>query len=313
MSFLAPAIFHTKQIIVSYTERNVLPIHITTTHYLPQSQTIPDKSLDNPMTKYHDWLKECEPDSFISHRNNKVAKDIKYREKTGNPIPYKDLLARVTKKINKVNNAWNNEISNIDDDHLSEIGSDCNCSKCNHLLKKVETKITAQSLSYIDNKRNNRSINDLSNEEYNFLDEKSDNDFLDEESGDDPVDKKSGDNNNYDIISIDKAFRNLALLGWRDKDEAIMNRKCLNKLSRYYSITELVKVMNKLAADLESAISTVTGALDSMEDIERKNFLYHVIAKGETMYYHSLEDPDFCLYMLDQYQPLYTFLQEKIR
>jgi len=300
MSFLAPAIFHTKQILASYSNKNHLPY--TAPNDIPQSQTIPDKSLDNPVTKYHDWLKEYEPDSFISHRNNKVAKDIKYREKTGNPIPYKDLLARITKKINKFNNAWNNEINTNDDDHLSEIGSDCECSKCNRLVKKIETKVAAQPSSFIDNKRNSRNkseINDLD-------DEKSDDEYNDLD------DEKLDDNDIINITNTDKAFRSLTLLGWRDKDEATMTTKCLSKLPRDYPITELVKVMDKLAADLESALSSVTGALDSMDAIEKKNFLYHVIAKGESMYYYSLEDPDFCLYMLDQYQPLYSFLQKKI-
>jgi hypothetical protein len=31
------------------------------------------------------------------------------------------------------------------------------------------------------------------------------------------------------------------------------------------------------------------------------------------MYYQSLVDPDFSLYMLDQYQPLYTFLLKELR
>ena len=62
-----------------------------------------------------------------------------------------------------------------------------------------------------------------------------------------------------------------------------------------------------------NSIKKITGAVDAMNDEQKYNFLFHVIAKGRDMYYQSLVDPDFSLYMLDQYQPLYTFLLKELR
>jgi hypothetical protein len=110
----------------------------------------------------------------------------------------------------------------------------------------------------------------------------------------------------------DNVFMTLISLQWRDKDEEIMKPTRLNNIA----VSDWIKIfptMKQLADDLRRCVSDMTGALESMTEEERYNFLFHVIAKGETMYYQSIADPDFCLYLLDQYQNLYSMIVKKCK
>jgi hypothetical protein len=69
--------------------------------------------------------------------------------------------------------------------------------------------------------------------------------------------------------------------------------------------------MLELSTELQTAIDNVTGALAEMDATTKLNFLFHVIAKGEQFYMSAISDPDFCLYMLDQWQPLYTYMNDR--
>jgi hypothetical protein len=119
------------------------------------------------------------------------------------------------------------------------------------------------------------------------------------------------DETNITQQQIDHVFATLLNLHWRDKDEFKMPTTALNHISTN-DVKRIFPVMLKLSNDLELSISRSTGALDSLTNEEKKNFLFHVIAKGESMYYQSIADPDFCIYMLDQYQPLFTMMRNKI-
>ncbi len=112
-------------------------------------------------------------------------------------------------------------------------------------------------------------------------------------------------------VSEDNIFEHLQLLQWRDKDEFKM---APNNLSRIplQTLNEMYPIMQQLAVNLRTAIADKTGAVEAMEDADRNNFLFHVMAKGKDIYYQSLCDPDFCLYLLDNWQPLYTFMCKKL-
>lgn len=112
--------------------------------------------------------------------------------------------------------------------------------------------------------------------------------------------------------SNDQVFDAMTSLAWRDKDEGLMNATSLTRISSV-SLASLFPTMKKLADELFLAIHEKTGALDDAEPEDKYNFLFHVIAKGETMYYSTLADPEFCLYLLDQYQPLYTYMKKKLK
>ena len=110
---------------------------------------------------------------------------------------------------------------------------------------------------------------------------------------------------------INDCFKWLQKLDWKDKDEAIMYKNRI--VSNGYILHTIYETLLHLAENLYNSIKKITGAVDAMNDEQKYNFLFHVIAKGRDMYYQSLVDPDFSLYMLDQYQPLYTFLLKELR
>lgn len=110
----------------------------------------------------------------------------------------------------------------------------------------------------------------------------------------------------------EQVFNAMLSLNWRDKDEAILTSQALNRVANDV-LASAFPTMIGLADNLFLAIRDHTGALDDMETDERYNFLFHVIAKGNAMYYQTIADPDFCMYLLDQYQPLYTFMKKKLK
>lgn len=112
-------------------------------------------------------------------------------------------------------------------------------------------------------------------------------------------------------VTEDNLFEHLQLLQWRDKDEFKMTPNILNKIP-LQTLNEMYPIMQQLAGNLKTAIADKTGAVEAMEEEDRNNFLFHVMAKGKDIYYQSLCDPDFCLYLLDNWQPLYSFMQKKL-
>jgi hypothetical protein len=113
-------------------------------------------------------------------------------------------------------------------------------------------------------------------------------------------------------ITEDNIFDHLKLLQWRDKDEIKMSIQQLNKIP-IQTLNEMFPIMQTLATNLRNALASQTGAIEAMEEDDRNNFLFHVIAKGKDIYYQSLCEADFCLYMLDTWQPLYTFICKKLK
>ncbi len=112
-------------------------------------------------------------------------------------------------------------------------------------------------------------------------------------------------------VTEDNIFEHLQLLQWRDKDEFKMTLDCLNRIPKR-TLYEMYPIMTRLACNLRAAIADSTGAVESLEEDDRNNFLFHVMAKGKDIYYQSLCDPDFCIYMIDNWQPLYSFIKKKL-
>lgn len=124
-------------------------------------------------------------------------------------------------------------------------------------------------------------------------------------------DEKIDNNRVVSEKDINDCFKWLQRLDWKDKDEVIMYKNRI--VSNGYNLHNIYATLLYLAENLYNSIKKITGAVDAMNDEQKYNFLFHVIAKGRDMYYQSLVDPDFSLYMLDQYQPLYTFLLKELR
>ncbi len=336
MSFLAPAIFHSNNYLISYRDKNDLPSYSSSA---PKSQILITKNTEYPETEYHIWLKSYNDDFiFTELRNTWVIKDISYRDKNNGEVkPYKHDSTKYSKLSDNFTRKWKNDIQfigNINDD------SDDN----NIVIDVDDNNINAESKKYGQNKH------DLSN---HVSDESSD-DLSDNGSSDDlfdnlnnlrklkpkkNIDKKIHDtaiseindmsddisdsirtSSSYGNISnthnitqndIDAAFVALQSLHWRDKDEQIMNANVLKRWNDK-TLKSTYTVMEKLAEDLYNAVASINGSVDALSDEEKNNFLFHVIAKGNIMYYQSIAEPGFCLYMLDQYQPLYTYMFRRI-
>jgi len=108
----------------------------------------------------------------------------------------------------------------------------------------------------------------------------------------------------------------LTSINWLDKDEQIMNPLRLSGLSKP-KLIKLFTWMQLMAIPLRGCINEVSGVLDALDtkhgsSEESDNFLFHIIAKGRDMYNFTLVDPTICTYLLDQYQPLYTYMKELI-
>ncbi len=112
-------------------------------------------------------------------------------------------------------------------------------------------------------------------------------------------------------ITEDNIFEQLEYLRWMDRDEAKMAPAVLNKIP-IQQLNEMYTVMLTMAQNLQTALAEHTGVVENMEPTDQKNFLFHVIAKGKNLYYQSLVDPDFCLYLADNWQPLYSFMKKKL-
>lgn len=111
---------------------------------------------------------------------------------------------------------------------------------------------------------------------------------------------------------VNDTFELLKKLQWHDRDEFLMTPVVLNKFSDI-ELRLMFETMKILADELMPAIESKTGALAGMSTSDKYDFLFHIIAKGRDLYFQTSVDPDFCLYLLDNYQPLYSFMKKKLR
>ena len=113
---------------------------------------------------------------------------------------------------------------------------------------------------------------------------------------------------------IDNTFTILAKLNWRDSDEQKIAdaKRSLDFLTDNEIENAFFVMENKLATDLHSAISDKSGILQALPTNTVNNFLFHLIAKGYNNYIQYIADPDFCLYLIELYHPLYTCMMERI-
>jgi hypothetical protein len=114
---------------------------------------------------------------------------------------------------------------------------------------------------------------------------------------------------------MDKVFEAMKLLRWPDKDEHEAKSQYLNNIPNDVWV-DIIPTMKKMSDELLGAIHEKMGDLNDMSDDNLNDFLFHIIAKvtnDSNMYLQVLVDPEFCTYLLDQYQPLYTMLKTKFR
>lgn len=278
-AYLAPPIFSSSKIFLSYTSKQYIPVDDITYNALPDRQDC-SKDVKNPLSAYHGWLNKYTDhdalyDAFLETRN--ALMKGKKVDVSAAALVEKDLVkkkpnikqpkSRIAKKVKDLPNP------------------------------EIEPLVTVQV------KQDTTSVPSAKDCEPETIDVSEDKKFVIDETlsaADLPQDE------------ISNVFTQLMVLDWCEKDEGIRNRNTLFRMTKE-NIAKCFPIMIRLANDLYVAISATTGALAGFTVEERYNFLFHVIAKGEMMYYQTVDDPEFCLYMLEQYQPLYTYMRKEMK
>ena len=68
-----------------------------------------------------------------------------------------------------------------------------------------------------------------------------------------------------------------------------------------------------MSIKLYNALDGKTGAINKLSEVDKNNFLFHLIAKGVEYYNNILiGEIDFCTYLLENntWQNLYSFMEE---
>jgi hypothetical protein len=133
-------------------------------------------------------------------------------------------------------------------------------------------------------------------------------DDVDDDNIDD-VDEKTPEPSNQ--MSEDRVFDLLSALRYCDRDEKVLNEKILNNIPRE-ELPMLFEAMKKMAASLRTTLATQTGAVESMDETTRNNYLFHIIAKGRDFYLQTIVDAEFASYLIDNTQDLYEFMERRV-
>lgn len=109
----------------------------------------------------------------------------------------------------------------------------------------------------------------------------------------------------------DKLFTLLAGMAWCDKDVAIKTIDSVNRINMN-TLQELIPTMKQLAEELKIEINKCTAALESLDEENQYNFLFHIIAKGQQYYNSCCIDPEFCTFIIPMrnYQNLFTMIKQ---
>lgn len=109
---------------------------------------------------------------------------------------------------------------------------------------------------------------------------------------------------------ITAAYQCLIRLRWQDKSDIVMD---YNKFVSMINIDEFRKylpIMKNCADNLYAAIEKKYPSFGHqfVNDEDRYNFLFHCMTKGEDYVNRCIIDPDFCTYLVSEYQPMYRFI-----
>jgi hypothetical protein len=269
--FLAPNIY--EEIMASYLTKQALGRYAEDAKTSNQPAKI--KNVDQPETKYHKWLEESGKELT---REKIIAKLLQDKE--------------VPVQTNTKRHEQSKLSSEVDLDEESEYsGSEWEQEEKRKYRQSKFDRVISKNKSNVEDSE----------------DESLDRVILKNNSN--VEDRKFNTDNPPSDVQIDNMFANLALLHWRDKDTEIMNIRKLNIIETNV-LQDMYYVMCYLADNLATLITPYTGALDDLNTTNKYNFLFHVLAQGKEFYYNVLDEPEFCLYLLDQYQPLYSFMKK---
>lgn len=110
-----------------------------------------------------------------------------------------------------------------------------------------------------------------------------------------------------------EAFTLLERVSIYDTTERKMTSDCLKVIPKE-KLIPLMLSMEILSKQLLNVVKGHTGVLSTLSDVQVKNFLYHIIAKGKIFYQGTLSDPNFCLYLINDneygFQSIYEWISE---
>ena len=318
---MANPIFGPRNLYIGYQNKYYLGLPRDYIDKVPPSYTRPLKDVLNPRTEYHTWYEETgkridtlEQRRYIIENilnpikanDSDKANDSHEKQQMSNPSNTADKLkksnatdklkkSKTTDKLKKsktTDKLKKSKKSNSVDDSLDEEDEDNEDEEDEDNSRSQEDSKFIYNTDTLVNtslpKREESTAN-ASSSEYAL-----DSDLISALEGVEPA-------------SAETVFINMGLIRWLDKDEG----KC--SINNLRNITDDIKSiylgMKKLADELYNAMKVVTGALDDLDDGTRYDFLFHVIAKGETMYYQSIADPEFATYLLDQCMPLHECMK----
>ena len=126
------------------------------------------------------------------------------------------------------------------------------------------------------------------------------------------VDKeKNATTSIYLTINTDTEFwRIIDKLNWKDKSDGNCNKYTICKLSSE-EINFLKLNISTYTQQLQLAINSYV-SLTELSSTDKKEFLYHIVAKGVDFYNSCIFEPAFCQYILgeNEFQSLYTYLDK---
>jgi hypothetical protein len=115
-------------------------------------------------------------------------------------------------------------------------------------------------------------------------------------------------NDNYTQLDIDLFWKKIKKIKCIDKDEGRMTYR--NVKLNTFSKDHIIKLLDiKFLKELENAIKDIPIPFTKGQP-EYNNFLTHIIAKGKPFYEGIKMNPVVCLYLCDNYYPIYTWLKK---
>lgn len=267
---------------------------------LPASYTDrPNKSVDSPITSYHHWYAAAGQKMDAVEQRKYLLKVIMSGKSVA---PTTGVLQYFTSPTQAAHGKTVKKVSDKSDKTQTPKSSDNKTDQPEYIFEDSTVRFTAlpnqQQLALYKKPITLPTEADTSDNS---------------PTGSPKVPKNPADLTNGVVPATnDQVFDAMTSLAWRDKDEGLMNASTLNRVSTV-SLASAYPTMIKLADELFLAIHEKTGALDDANTEDKYNFLFHVIAKGEAMYFQTIADPEFCLYLLEQYQPLYTYMKKKLK
>lgn len=109
-----------------------------------------------------------------------------------------------------------------------------------------------------------------------------------------------------------KIFEQMKKLQWRDLDEYKVSSSYMDNFDKWTMRALLTTMINMCHTELRPALDTngaLYAALLSGDEDFQYNVMFHIIAKGKIFYNACISEPSFAQYLLDSYQPLYTYMK----